>query len=199
MFITKPNPIKPVAGFTLIELLVSISITAIIGLTIVSAFSAGLKALSRAQSYSGPQADVLIAFEKIEKDLRNTALWSQSHFTGSGNQISFPAFVNVTDEKGLSETVLGTISYFTDSTGKVFLREEAPYPRVLSGSAADSEVLTAVENMSFLYGSANAETQKTEWKSSWEGEGKPLGVKVTVGFKNVNEHVELSRTILLPS
>ena len=58
-------------GFTLIELLVSTSILGIIGLTILATFGSGFQVYERVDNFGGAQAEILLALEEIERDLRN--------------------------------------------------------------------------------------------------------------------------------
>jgi len=73
-------------GITLIEVLHYIIFSGIIGITILTTFIAGLKAISKGQSYFGPKTDILIALERMERDLRNTFHWTGIDFIGSRNQ-----------------------------------------------------------------------------------------------------------------
>ena len=80
-----------VKGFTLVELLVALCIFSIMTAAVVSVLSSGLKVYKRIKSFSGTQTDALIALEKLERDLNNTFIITGIDFSGSAENVSFPA------------------------------------------------------------------------------------------------------------
>jgi hypothetical protein len=196
---------KHSAGITLIELLIAVALSAIVGLTILAAFSAGLKAYHKAQNMSGPRTDVLIAFEKIERDLKNALIWEGIGFKGNDTNVSFPTLVrkmekNEDDEEQPVETeelVLGGISYVMDWSKKALIRKEAVYPFDWNSSGAAEEPLAEIETVKINYYYRDPETQHYNWTSSWTKPGLPVAVRVTISFQGLEGNEEITRIIML--
>ena len=108
-------------GFTLIEILVATSILGIIGLTILTTFASGLHVFERVQTFGGSQADVLLAFEEMEKDIRNVFPLSTIAFEGDTQSMTFPADIYHTSATMLrGVTKQGFLDVVIDELIKVF-------------------------------------------------------------------------------
>ncbi len=183
-------------GFTLIELLIAASIAAILGLAIVSTFSAGFKTYSQLKNGGLTQADVLLSFGKIEKDLRNTFHFSGINFTGDKRRLSFAGFIH----RGPS---IGRISYFFDTrTGGSLVKEEQPYSYSLlnnSTDGVDSKVIASLKDLAFSYYSFNPVTEQYGWQDSFNSTGgAPMQVRIRAVFREGNEDFEQEKTIPIP-
>jgi Tfp pilus assembly protein PilE len=201
----KKKMIKNSAGITLIELLIAVALSAIVGLTILSAFSAGLKAYHKAQNMSGPRTDVLITFEKMERDFKNAFGWEGIGFKGNDTNVSFPTLVYKTeqeeDDQGETveseQLVLGGISYVMDWSKKTLIRKEAVYPFDWNDSGIKDEPLAEIEAIKINYYYRDPETQIYNWISSWTQPGLPVAVRVTITFQGVEGSEEITRIIML--
>ncbi len=185
-----------IRGFTLIELLIAASITAILGLAIVATFSAGFKTYSELRNGNLAQADVLLSFGKIEKDLRNTFHFSGINFTGDTRSISFASFIH----RGSS---IGRISYFFDTgTGGSLIKTEQPYSYSLlnhSTEDVDSKVIASLKDVTFSYYYLNPITNQYSWNDSFDiAGGVPMQVKIRAVFQEGNENFEREKTISIP-
>jgi len=183
-------------GFTLIELLIAASIAAILGLAILATFSAGFKTYNKLRNGNLAQADVLLSFEKIEKDLKNTIRFSSIKFTGDKSSISFAGFIN-------HSSSIGRISYFFDTkTGGSLIKTEQPYSYSLlnnSSDGADSKVVAPMKDLSFSYYSFNPATKQYSWNDSFDNVGGvPMQVRIKAVFQEGNEDFEREKTILIP-
>ena len=140
-------------AFTLIELLIAASIAAILGLAILATFSVGFKTYSKLKNGNLSHADVLLSFEKIEKDLRNTFHFSGINFIGDQRSVSFAGFIH-------HSSSIGRISYFFDAkTGGSLIKTEQPYSYSLLNNSTDeidSKVITSLKDMVFSYYSFNS-------------------------------------------
>ena len=77
-------------GFTLVELLIVASILGMVALAVLSSFDAGFRTFAHIQTFGGTQADVLLAMERFERDVKNAFRLSEITFDGGTKEISFP-------------------------------------------------------------------------------------------------------------
>lgn len=182
-------------GFTLIELLIAASIAAILGLAIVATFAAGFKTYSKLKDNTLAQADVLLSFGKIEKDLRNTFHFNGINFTGDTRSISFAGFID-------SNFSIGRISYLFNTNGGSLIKTEQPYSYALldnSTEDVDSKIIVSLKNMVFSYYYLNPMTNQYGWYDSFDNPGGvPMQVRIKAVFQEGNEDFEQEKTILIP-
>ncbi|MBI3602053.1 MAG: hypothetical protein HY209_04075 [Candidatus Omnitrophica bacterium] len=199
--------IKSKPAFSLMELLLAASLSAVVGLVILSMFSAGLKAYGRVRGYSGPQAEVLLSLAKMEKDLRNAFPWTGIGFKGDSSRLSFAGLVRPAGDDAVG-FVLGRISYSFNAQAGALLREEKPYPQALEqpaggpASPAGGQVLASIKSIGFSYYYFNMDTKKYDWKDLWDQDkenGIPRGVKIKIVFRGEHEDIELHRAVFLPA
>jgi len=173
-------------GFTLIELLVATSILGVIGLTILTAFASGLHVFERVQAFGGAQAEVLLAFEEMEKDIKDVFPLSSIAFEGDAQSIAFPVIVETSEiidgEEGFVSSI-GKVSYYIDdavyieNVGRGLMRAVQDYSQAIAGTeaAADqSEYPTPIEDLAFEYYYFDEESEQYGWQSSWSGEDEFL-------------------------
>lgn len=196
-------------GFTLVELLIAASIIGMISIAILSSFGVGFHTFERVQAFGGPQMDILLSIEEMERDLRNTFPLSGIPFTGNSRNMTFAALFSKWDEEKEEEAVvLGKKSYSLDSTSKALVSTQQEYANAVgesTGTEQGTEVLAFVEDIQFSYYYYQKELQEDKekiefgWKDSWSPEdGLPKGVKIEVTFKNGEEDVHLARTVFIP-
>lgn len=183
-------------GFTLIEVLIAASIAAILGLAILATFSVGFKTYTKLKNGNLAEADVLLSFEKIEKDLRNTFHFSGITFTGDKRSFSFAGFIN-------HSYSIGRISYFFDTkTGSFLIKTEQPYSYSLLNNSTDdidTQVIASLKDMVFSYYSFNSATKQYGWNDSFNNTvGTPTQVRIRAVFQEGNEDFEWEKTILIP-
>ncbi len=172
--ILKPcsHPQSPPKGFTLVELLISSLLMAMIGLVLTAAFSSGLKVYERAKSLETDLLTLLLIEEKIEKDIRNTFLFSLIPFQGNEKKISFAGLVG-------PGRFPGKVSYFADDKNNFFRQELLPFG-VLAALATGkyTTVLLAREvTVKFRYYCLDPVTGKMIWQAATpKGAGMPQGV-----------------------
>ena len=182
-------------GFTLIELLIATSIAAILGLIIVATFAAGFKTYSKLKNSTLAQADVILSFVKIEKDLRNTFHFSGINFTGDARSVSFAGFIN-------RNSSIGRISYSFNINGDTLIKKEQPYSYALldnSTEAVDSKVIVSLKSMVFSYYSLNPVTHQYGWTDSFNSTVEiPMQVRIKAVFQEGREDFEREKTIPIP-
>lgn len=200
-------------GFTLVEVLVAASILGVIGLVILTTFGSGFHVFERVQAFGGAQADVLLALEEMEKDIKNMFPHDAIPFEGDSQSIAFPALIEILEDEDDDESLLNTvgrISYYIDSatyldeSAKVLMKGQQNYSAATGGAAFDddnSAVLARVESVAYEFYSYNEETEAYAWQSSWDSDGEDLlsGVKVAVTYKDGEQDITLERSVFIPS
>ena len=200
-------------GFTLIEIMVATSILGVIGLTILTTFASGLHVFERVQTFGGPQADVLLALEEMEKDIRNVFPYSTIAFKGDTQSITFPTVIETFETiDGEEEVVssIGKVSYYIanvtyiNEITKGLIRAQHNYSQAITGVEApedQSETLASIEDLAFEYYFYNEDTEEYGWQSLWSAEEENLlsGVKIAVTYKDGDRDVQIERTVFIPT
>jgi len=211
------------AGFTLIELLITASIMGIIAFTVISTFASGLNVYTRMRDYSGAQVDVLLALEKMEKELRNLFDFSQIAFEGGREKLSFAGLVSAEGDGENACSQLGRVTYYFNGGKGELIRKQQNYAQAVSKRTlreVSSETLANVKDVDFSYYSYDSENKEYIWLDSWEAEegdeeekdeesfeedaedeenpSLPLAVKIEMTFKNRERALTLTRTVFIP-
>jgi len=194
-------------GFTLVELLVTSFILGVISVGIIASFASGLKVYEKVQNYMGSRADVLLALERIERDLRNIVNSSVVEFIGENELISF---ASVTDDGSL-----GRVLYYVKGARDMFTREEQGYKLAtemkLRKGKGKVKKLVSVRDIDFTFYYYDKEDKEYKWVELWdpeengdegeeisEDERVPLGVRLELTFIEGRERITLTRTVLVP-
>ncbi|MEI9476840.1 MAG: type II secretion system protein [Deltaproteobacteria bacterium] len=215
-----------IKGFTLLEMMMVAVMLGIVGLTIVTTFAGGLKIFHRMESYTAAKADVLLAMETIERDLRNTFSYKGIDFIGDAKRMAFPAILKTSSSKGPAGGSLGSVSYFRDdgSNARALSRQEKTYAQAVkkeSSEHGDTTALVPIEDIDLQYFSYDPEAETYSWGSVWdkseareeqEKEGKvakgvialedrpedlPLGVKIKISYTDGDKTLTLNRTVFI--
>ncbi|MCX5678719.1 MAG: type II secretion system protein [Candidatus Omnitrophica bacterium] len=214
-------------GFTLVEMMLAAGILAIIGLTIVSTFSGGMNIFYRIEGQTAAKTDVLVAMEKMERDLRDTFCYTGIDFIGSSRKMAFPGLIRAFNDKGLPEESLGSISYYLDDRmrKRALSREVKRYSYAVkkeSSPPGDILPLAEIEDVNFKYYTYDPESESYNWASSWDKTEKikkkkeegvatgdvllkdreeniPLGVKIEISYKENGRTITLNRAVFLPT
>lgn len=144
-------------GFSLIEILLVVSLMAMVGLSIYSAFSTGLKVWERGK-YFGTEEDIAIFFDHISEELRNSFRFSRIPFYGRSQRIAFPTVVNILPNSRMSFaensyiSQIGRVEYEFDVLRDQFLKREADYGQALQGKYSEKGViLKSIRKIEFKY------------------------------------------------
>jgi len=205
------------AGFTLIEILLVVTMLSLVGITIYTAFSNGVRVWQR-MSQSLPEEDVGIFFEKLSGDLRNSFNYSGIKtspfekggpslsspfekgglrgikFTGTKDTISFPTLLNISDE-GKTGKGIGRVTYFFDVQAGSLNKREESYSQLYQNSAVASRKLADdIKALNLQYYCYDTRQKVYFWKNDWQ-EGLPLAVKVEVGY---GDGAKVCKVISLP-
>ena len=189
-------------AFTLVELLVTASILGMIAVAIFSTFASGLNVYKRVRSYAGAETDVLLALEKMERDLRNIFNFSGIDFIDDSKRIAFAGLVKTFDRAGNQKISLGRISYYLDEGAGTLVKEEQDYPQAISGTEPEqgnSVILAFIEDINFSYYYFDSKAERQDIKSSWDaGNGIPTKVKIEITFTDDGKTIKMDRTVFIP-
>lgn len=198
----------------------------IVGLTIVATFAGGLKIFHRMESYTAAKADVLLALETLERDLRNTFSCRGIDFIGDAKRMTFPAILKTSSEKDPAGGSLGSVAYFCDDRGhaRALFRQEKNYAQAVkkeSSGHGNTTELVPVEDIDLQYFSYDPEAETYSWGSVWdkseareeeEKSGKvakgvsaledrledlPLGVRIKIRYAEGDKTLTLKRTVFI--
>ncbi len=148
----KQNDFKLRRAFTLVEVLLVMTMLSMIGLALFNTFANGFKIWERHRKFVVEQ-DVLIFFEKINQDLRNTLVFSPIPFTGQEDSISFPTRIKtVREDTGGVIPQIGEVIYAFDPTSKKLTRRQGSYMQAVHGDLPqEQQILKYIDSVRFTY------------------------------------------------
>ena len=188
-------------GMTLMEILLVVSLIGIVSLAIYHALSNGIKVYQRHQRLV-VEEDVVIFFEKLKQDVRQSFRYAKIPFKGDSYTFSFPTFVTTRADarSGLNPDryidQLGRVEYSYDLNDDTIYRRQANYSQALSNQYGEKQALvTSVRDLKFRYFYF---TDKTEEYSPEVLETVPYGVEVEITFSDARGTRSLKKFIHLP-
>jgi prepilin-type N-terminal cleavage/methylation domain-containing protein len=183
------------SAFTLVECLVAASIAGVLGLSVFSVFSAGLRIYRQFGRDALVQENILLALERFERDLRSTFVFVPLSFSGDSLQLAFPLLTG-------KERRIGQISYVFDpatgtlARGEHFLSDNL-VPDPVRYSRKDVLVCRA---LSFEYYSPDPATGRLVWQNTFSSAGAlPRLVRVRFVFQQDGNIYEREKTVQIPS
>lgn len=187
-------------AFTFVEVLLVITLMTVIAIAIYNGIANGIKVWNKAYQVV-KEEDVLVFFEKITRDLRNAASFSQINLKGTRSSISFATIVRTpadpkTEARGEYIDQIGKVEYAFDKLRQQVVRRQGNYSEALRNSFGKEDLLmehvSAVE-FRYLY-----KTQKGyEWKDKIEIV-IPSSVYVAIEFGGKRNKRKMSKMINLP-
>jgi len=184
-----------IAGFSLIELLVVILIMGTIGSVVIACFMGGMRAYERVHDFGRGEADVYLAFEMMERDLKNAVSLPGEPFVGDGTLMQFPAMESVTDLK-ISEGGVNVVRYWDDPE-KGLLRSIDDLGEKNSYSAVEDQVTSGRVEVQFEY---MDEDSAGGWVDVWQSVSN-LPQQVHISFHSGGDGedgVVFERVLFLP-
>lgn len=203
-------------GFTLMELLVALSIFAVIAICLYSVFSGGVGVWRKQEKIFKYSHSIELALDKMAKELRNAIDYSQPPLhpdsPEEGKKLKFEG-----DEKNLSfmtvhDNNIMKISYFFVSSPdrKGVLKKKISYQKegFDEEKHPESVFIEGLDKLYFEYAYQGTDKEEPpEWQKEWgdeavkEGPKKPVGVRVTLEFKEPDQEKQeiLRKTVFIPT
>jgi type II secretory pathway pseudopilin PulG len=195
-------------GFTFVEILLVTAMLSLIGLAIYSTLFNGITFWVRINQEQ-PAEDVVLFFEKISRDLKNTFKFTGIDFKGSGAQVSFPSIVKYQEKKVTLEGI-GKTEYIFDGIKKTLNIRQSNYSEVYSGkSGYERELLRGIKSLKFRY-CYTLDQKQFIWADSWQDKEEtslgvvevkkiPLAVRIEVEVEDGSFKRKFQRTVFIPA
>jgi len=170
-------------GFTMLELLIASSLTALIGLALVTALFSGFKLWRWSNEQGRERLSLILGIEGLGQDVRQ-ALTANNTWLGSTTTLEF---VRATDQ-GLRK-----ISYQFDPANRTFWRRESGWPPDDNQTANFTQrPAFSVDQLalSYLIGNGSAVSQQDNFTNQ-----VPLMINFSAGLDNQS----VNQTIFMPA
>jgi prepilin-type N-terminal cleavage/methylation domain-containing protein len=180
-------PTHKVSGFTLVEVLLSVTIFAIIAVSVAGTFFSGIKLWDRVRGTDFVKTSFLIDLEKVAVDVRQAMDVPVIGYTGSAEEFSFPS---------IEKDSIMRLMYYFDPVQQALIRKTQSLSSILEEktdpAASTTEIFNA-SNVTFQYLVKNANS--TDWESGWK---KDDGIIHAVKLEGVSNGVPFSKIIVIP-
>ena len=171
-------------GFTLVELLVTTSLMAMVGGAAVAALAGGLRVWDRATSLGTDQQAMLIAFERMRRDLHNLRRFAPIQFEGDYHEYAFPV-VEAANADSNAPKEIGRLGYFHDERRQLLCRSFAPYRLLRHERLTDhcQPVLEGLTRVRFKYFGKDSDSGTAGWMEHWSSLTPPLAVSAEMTLR----------------
>ena len=163
---------------TLVELLVATSLMALVGSATVATLGGGMRVWERTLAFGTHQQEVLLAFERIRRDVESHRRFAPIPFEGVYNRCSVAAVErDPADPSGPLE--VGQLGYFHDERHHRLCRSFVPYRLMQRSRLKDrcQSVLNGVTRVRIQYFGIE-ESGQPAWSGDWTPTRPPWGMKV---------------------
>ncbi len=185
---------RSLTGFTLVEVLIVTVILSVISLAIFSTFSNGLKIYNRINSEVTLE-DLIIFFDRLGQDLRNSLNYSTVNFTGKDEELEFAGIVN---SPRMQKRTVGKIKYVFDPSAEKLSRFTGDYSSVYNQEWLGSrQTLEKIKSCVFSYYYYDNQTKEFSWLPEWDKAGVPVALRLELGLKD-NPEDKFIRTFNIP-
>ncbi|MCX5712247.1 MAG: prepilin-type N-terminal cleavage/methylation domain-containing protein [Candidatus Omnitrophica bacterium] len=177
------------SGFTLVEMLVAATLFAVIGLGIMTSFSSGVKLWNRAKQTDFVRCELLLGFETLARDLRQSMDISKIGFEGTAKELSFPTLA-------VGKVVKMTYRFDPDS-GSFNLSSIAmkDLDSLKKDQVIPERVLFKAQDIVFSYLYFDKEKNSYAWAESCpKDKGRFSAIKIQAKLKGE----ELEKTVFIP-
>lgn len=176
-------------AFTLIETILAVTIFSFIAVGISTSFFSGMKLWGRAINTDYWRNNILLDFESISSELRQSVNVPDIGFSGDVKSVSFPT---------ISGNNIVKITYSFDPLKKTIVRSEAGLKDVLaeriSGYSPGKSILS-MDEFSVKYLQRDVVKGTSEWKSEWDKED---GIFTAIKFTLKTHDEEFNKTVFIP-
>jgi len=185
-------------GFTLIELIVATLIMAMVVVSVYGTFSLGIKAWRKGSEGRSLQK-IRVSLLKLQKELKNTFLFSMIKFKGVSSEMTFPVVIPEEDRDNTY-----TVSYYVAedmNTGvKSLIKKKALFADKEYAETEDpGELVFSAYSMDFEYAYELKDSSKGfAWREAWEDFQKTIPCAVRVNFRLDSGGELYHKTIFIP-
>lgn len=191
---------------TFLELMLTLTIFAVVAITVYSTFGTGLSAWRKAQKTQQLYQDVRLGLNRIARDLENAVLYSQEpkfpNFTGTKSEISFYSLVD-TYRAIPQHPELRKITYSLDESTQILQRLEQNLPLPEEGEEIEAEAQEALAEkiaaLKFFYCYEDKDDDESyKWLDTWNNaEEVPQGVKIELALEEAGE-LPFTKYVFIP-
>ena len=155
------------------------SLMALVAGATVSALAGGIRVWERSVEFGSHHQAALIAFTKLEHDLRNARPFAPVPFEGAYDQCTL-AIVDRPSVPPNALPELGRLGYYLNERDHVLCRSFVPYPMAPRLRLKDrcQPVLEDVAKLRLRYFGHDEEGGAIDWSSHWRATHPPLAVQV---------------------
>ncbi len=189
---------KKLRGFTLIEVIISAAIFVVVSLLIYSSFNAGIMGSRNIEENINLYQPVKKFFELINRDLRNSFVFSNNttNFSGNENEIEFMTIVDSYYNDTKIPTYANVVYNFENQTISRFCRKNKESLNSRS-DISGKEILSDIEDIKYEYGYYEKNETDFKWNNVWEDEKRlPSAVRLKV-IVNPKLQKEFKKTIYI--
>ncbi|UCB57149.1 MAG: prepilin-type N-terminal cleavage/methylation domain-containing protein [Candidatus Omnitrophota bacterium] len=193
-------------GLTFLELMLTLTIFAVVAVTVYSTFGTGLSAWRRAQKTQQLYQDVRMGLNRIACDLENAVFYSEKedfpNFAGTGSKVSFYSLMD--DYRIIPvHPELRKITYSLDESTQILQRLEQTLPLPEEGEEVEAEAQEAlaekVAALKFFYCYEDKEDNESyKWLDTWNNtEEIPQGIRIELALEEAGE-VPFTKYVFIP-
>ena len=185
----KRNRTNSKRAFTLVETILAITIFSFIAVGISTSFFSGIKLWGRAISTDSWRNDILLGFESVSAELRQSVDIPTIGFSGDAKSISFPV---------VSGNNIVRASYYFDAQKKTLMRRETKIENITeenAGGHSDGRPVLSLDEFSVRYLYRDPLSNISEWRAEWK---KTDGVFTAIQFISKTHNEEFNKTVFIP-
>jgi type II secretory pathway pseudopilin PulG len=186
------------SAFSLIELIVVLLIMGSVGSVIVACFMGGVRAYERARDFGRGETDAYLAFEVLERDLKNSVGVPGLPFKGAPSRMQF-ATVQVVPVAEFGDSVDVAVVRYWKNPGDGVVRSVTTLGDPVSDVSGGGELLLSGDvTMRLAFRSASEDGAVTPWTSAWQSTSNlPQQVRIQLSGGALGASA-LERTVLVP-
>ena len=176
-------------AFTLVEVILAITIFSFIAVGISTSFFSGIKLWGRAVSTDHWRNDLLLSFESMAAELRQSVNIPSIGYIGDVKSISF---LTVSGDNIVRE------SYSFDAQNKSLMRGETKLKDITEedkGGHLPYRPVLSLDEFSIQYLYRDNTNNISEWRSEWK---KADGIFAAVRFTSKTHDEEFIKTVFIP-
>jgi len=185
------------SAFSLIELVVVLLIMGTVGSVVVACFMGGVRAYERARDFGRGEADACLAFERLERDLKNAVVVPGIQFEGSLSGMKFVTVTTAPDALRDDEIAVDLVQY-GERAGDGVIRMARILGEDPTGLNTEESILPVDTAIRLAYYGSGEGRGAAGWSDTWQSESNlPRQVRVQLSGGQLGP-VALERTMIIP-